>query len=48
MPLPTAFDGYVAETTKMSEMAMDAMKNVFAPMTARAEAAADFAKTLRA
>lgn len=44
----TVFDNYVAQATKMNEMTVAAMQDVFAPINARAEAAADLAKTFRA
>lgn len=44
----SAFDDFMAQATKMNEMTAAAMQDVFAPINARAEAAADLAKTLRA
>ena len=43
-----AFDGFVAQAAKMNEMTSAAMQDVVAPLNARVEAAADYAKTLRA
>ena len=43
-----AVEGYVAQATKLGEMSNAAIQDVFAPLTARTEAAMDFAKTLRA
>ena len=44
----TAFEGFVAEATKLGEMSNAAIQDVYAPLTARGEAAMDLAKTLRA
>ena len=44
----TVFENYVAQTTKINEMTAAALQDVFAPINARAEAAADLAKTFRA
>ena len=43
-----AFEAYVAQVTKMNEMAVASMQDIFAPINGRVEAAADYAKTLRA
>lgn len=44
----TAFDDFMAQATKMNEMTAAAMQDVFAPFNARAEAAADMVKNMRA
>ena len=46
--MKSMFDEFAAQATKLGELSNAAMKDVYAPITARAEAAADFAKTLRA
>lgn len=43
-----AFEGYVAQATKLGEMSNAAIQDVFAPLSARTEANMDFAKNLRA
>jgi len=44
----TAFEGFVAEATKLNEMYAAAAKDAFAPINARFTAAADMVKTHRA
>lgn len=43
-----SFDAFVAEASKLNEMAAAAMQDVFAPLKARAEASVDYAKTFNA
>ena len=44
----TAFEGFVAEATKLNEMYAAAAKDAFAPFNARFTAAADMVKAHRA
>lgn len=44
----TAFEGFVAEATKLNEMYSEAAKNAFAPFNDRFTAAADMVKAYRA
>lgn len=46
--MKAAFDGFVAEATKLNEMTTASFEDVFAPIKARAEASVSFAKTLNA
>ena len=44
----TTFDAFVKQSARFNEMYLAATKNVYAPLTDRASAAADMAKTIRA
>ena len=44
----TSLDAFVAQTARFNEMYLAAAKDVYAPLTDRAAAAADLAKSLRA
>ncbi len=44
----TSFDAFVKQSTRFNEMYLAAAKDVFAPLTDRASAAADMAKSIQA